>query len=230
MVNNFYEYEKKNKYNTNLEIDNWCLNSPFESYKAYTKNGLFEKINNFLRYGITDDIFIENYIRNLDKLFETLPQKLRNPVPIEVYRGIKLNPDLEQLINGKLDSDIYIDKGFVSTSKSKSIAKQFMGDDGVILHIIIPRNSAIIDDEKLPSYARSFMKTEQEVLLPRNSQFRISSYNPKTRILEAEYIGQKQPLEMPPKVILASHQEICGEYNKTLLNKKIPIYNFNKKV
>ncbi len=208
MINNFYEFERKNKYNTNCDTDNWCLSHHFNSYKEYTKNGLFEKINGFLRYGITDDIFTENYIRNLDKLFETLPKKLRNTVPLEVYRGIKL------------DSDIYLDKGFVSTSKSKSIAKQFMGEDGVLFHIIIPRNSVIIDDEKLPSYARSFMKTEQEVLLPRNAQFKILSYNPKTGIVEAEYIGQKQPLEMPPKVIIASHQEICGEYNKILLNKK----------
>ena len=226
MINNFYEFEKKNKYNTNLEIDNWCLSRHFNSYKEYTKNGLFEKINGFLRYGITDDIFTENYIRNLDRLFETLPQKLRNTVPLEVYRGIKLNPELEQLINGKLDSDIYLDKGFVSTSKSKSIAKQFMGEDGVLFHIIIPRNSVIIDDEKLPSYARSFMKTEQEVLLPRNAQFKILSYNPKTGIVEAEYIGQKQPLEMPQKIILQTHQEIFGEYNKILLNKKVPIDDF----
>lgn len=226
MINNFYEFEKKNKYNTNLEIDNWCLSRHFNSYKAYTKNGLFEKINSFLRHGITDDIFTENYIRNLDRLFETLPQKLRNTVPLEVYRGIKLNPELEQLINGKLDSDIYLDKGFVSTSKSKSIAKQFMGEDGVLFHIIIPRNSVIIDDEKLPSYARSFMKTEQEVLLPRNAQFKILSYNPKTGIVEAEYIGQKQPLEMPQKIILQTHQEIFGEYNKILLNKKVPIDDF----
>ena len=226
MINNIYELEKKNKYNTNCDTDNWCLSSPFNSYKEYTKNGLFEKINDFLRYGITDDIFIENYIRNLDKLFETLPQKLRNTVPLEVYRGVKLNPELEQLINGKLDSDIYVDKGFVSTSKSKSIAKQFMGEKGVLFHIIIPRNSVIIDDEKLPSYARSFMKTEQEVLLPRNAQFKILSYNPKTGIVEAEYIGQKQPLEMPQKIILQTHQEIFGEYNKILLNKKVPIDDF----
>ena len=216
MINNIYDLKLKNQYNSCTDIENWCLSSPFDSYKAYTKNGLFEKINSFLRYGITDEIFIENYIRNLDKLFETLPQKLRNTVPLEVYRGIKLNPELEQLINGKLDSDIYLDKGFVSTSKSKSIAKQFMGEDGVLFHIIIPRNSVIIDDEKLPSYARSFMKTEQEVLLPRNAQFKILSYNPKTGILEAEYIGQKQPLEMPQKIILPTHQEICGIYNKIL--------------
>ncbi len=228
MINNIYDLKLKNQYNSCTDIENWCLSSPFDSYKAYTKNGLFEKINSFLRYGITDEIFIENYIRNLDKLFETLPQKLRNTVPLEVYRGIKLNPELEQLINGKLDSDIYLDKGFVSTSKSKSIAKQFMGEDGVLFHIIIPRNSVIIDDEKLPSYARSFMKTEQEVLLPRNAQFKILSYNPKTGILEAEYIGQKQPLEMPQKIILPTHQEICGIYNKILLNKKIKLMTLNK--
>lgn len=228
MINNIYDLKLKNQYNSCTDIENWCLSSPFDSYKAYTKNGLFEKINSFLRYGITDEIFIENYIRNLDKLFETLPQKLRNTVPLEVYRGIKLNPELEQLINGKLDSDIYLDKGFVSTSKSKSIAKQFMGEDGVLFHIIIPRNSVIIDDEKLPSYARSFMKTEQEVLLPRNAQFKILSYNPKTGIVEAEYIGQKQPLEMPQKIILPTHQEICGIYNKILLNKKIKLMTLNK--
>lgn len=226
MINNIYELTKKNKYNINSNVDDWCLSSPFNAYKAYTRNGLFEKINDFLRYGITDDIFIGDYVRKLDKLFETLPKTLRNTTPLEVYRGVKLNPELEQLINKKLDSDIYVDKGFVSTSKSKSIAKQFMGEKGVLFHIIIPRNSAIIDDEKLPSYARSLMRTEQEVLLPRNAQLRILSYNPKTGIVEAEYMEQKQPLEMPSTTTFASHQETFGKYNKILINKKYPIDDF----
>ena len=227
MINNIYEPEKKNKFNRNSNINNWCLSDTFDAYKAYTKNGLFEKINDFLRYGIADDIFIVGYIRKLDKLFETLPPTLRNSVPLEVYRGVKLNPELEQLINKKLDSNIYVDKGFVSTSKNKLTAKQFMGEKGVLFHITIPRNSVIIDDEKLPSYARSSMKTEQEVLLPRNAQLKILSYNPKTGIIEAEYIGQKQPLEIPSKpILLTSQQEIYGEYNKILINKKNPINDF----
>ena len=214
---------KINKLDTTTE--EWCSRKEFGAYKRYTQNGYFEKINSALRCGITNDYFVNEDIQALDRLFLALPNKLRNKTPLNVYRGTILTQELQDILTGKSENNIYTDKGFVSTSKSKQVAKLFaQKDDGIMMYITIPKNSCIIDDSFLPSYAGSKMESEQEVLLPRNAQFRILSYNPESRIVEAQYIGQKQPLEIPQIIeIKSSGQDILSNWNKEFILKDIQI-------
>ena len=208
----------------------WCLRREFDAYKRYTQNGYFEKINSALRCGITTDQFVNDDILAIDKLFLTMPNKLRTKSPMTVYRGTVLTQELKDIINGKTQSNIYTEKAFVSTTKSKQVAELFATkEDGIIMKINIPRGSSIIDDENLPSYASSKMGSEKEVLLPCNAQFRILSYDPLSRIVEAEYIGQKQPLEIPRIMeIKYSGRDILSNLNKEFILKDIKIKEEHK--
>lgn len=227
---NFYNIDKDYSYKINkfdTITDEWCSRKEFGAYKRYTQNGYFDKINSALRFGFTPDPFVNDDILALDKLFQSLPNKLRNKTPLEVYRGTVLTQELKDIIEGKTQSNIYTDKAFVSTSKSKQVAEQFaQKEEGIIMHISIPKGSCIIDDENLPSYAGSKLDAEKEVLLPRNSQFRVLSYNPQTKIIEAEYIGQKQPLGIPRTTQEKQvGQDILADLNKKFLIEKITIKN-----
>lgn len=223
-LSNYNFYSDKFIDKTNKKDDIWCSPDRFESYRRYTQNGYFELINEACRQGYTDDFLVIEDIKNLDSLFDTLPLRMRNSKEMEVYRGAKLYFDIEAALTENNGSFIFTDNGFVSTSKSLDVAKNFAtSPEKVILHITIPENSTILDDEKLSFYSRSAMKNEREVLLPRNSQFKIISYNPETKIAEAIYLGQKMPVRTPKLVY--SHK---GSDNLANINKEIllnPIKN-----
>lgn len=208
------------------QIESWCLSRDFDVYKRYTKNGYFEKINNALRTGYTNDFFVQDDIQALDRLFQKMPTQIIPKTDMTVYRGTFLTNELNDILQGKSKTDIFTDKGFVSTSRSKQVAKQFANhEDKILLKITVPKGSKVIDDERLPSYVASIMKGEQEVLLPRNAQFKVLSYDEKSGIVDVLYLGQKQPLEMP-KFFEHSGQDILSDLNKnSLLIEKIPLYN-----
>lgn len=218
-IDNYINYKESDRID---KIDTatyeWVYQKEFGAYKRYTQNGRFEQINTALRNGFTDDILVNDEISRLDKLFETLPQKLKNRTPIQVYRGVALNYDIYNFLQGDIEGKVFTDKAFVSTSKDRYTARNFMGKDGVLFKITIPKNSTVIDDTRLPSFAQSFMNTEQEVLLPRNAQFRIISYHPETKTVEMEYIGQKHPLKMPDVINQNLGLDILSEHKKVLLN------------
>lgn len=205
-------------------IDEWTTSKDFDAYKRYSMNSYFEKINGSLRTGTTNDFFVLEDIKKLDNLFKTIPEEIKPDNEMIVYRGAYLSPELKNILDGKSSSDIYVDKGFVSTSKNKSIAKQFAStDEKVFMQIKIPKGASVIDDTQLPSSACSKMRNEEEVLLPRNSQFKILSYNPLTKIVEAEFIGQQYPAIMP------TYDDYTGSDNLAELNKIFMSKEFNSK-
>ena len=64
------------------------------------------------------------------------------------------------------------------------------------------------------------MSNEEEVLLPRNAQFKIVNYNPKTRIVNAVYLGSKSNSELP-ELLEYSGRDMISDLNKNLIiNKK----------
>ena len=209
------------------QVDDWYLSKDFDAYKRYTKNGYFEAINNALRGGIAKDSFVLDDIQTLDRLFHKIPLQILPKKDMVVYRGAFLTNELKDILQGKSKTNIFTDKAFVSTSKSKEVAEQFAsGEDKILLQIRIPKGSKVIDDEKLPSYIASKMKSEQEVLLPRNAQFKVLSYDEKNKTVDVLYLGQKFPLEMPTTFDY-SGMEILAELNKSsFYNKeKIPLNN-----
>lgn len=198
-------------------IDEWAPAKLMSVFSRYTQNSYFEQINNALRSGYSESILVNDDIEALDKLFKLVPNKLKNKTPMTVYRGALLTKELDDILKEKSKTDIYTEKAFVSTSKSKQVAKQFaMYGDKVILEIELPKNTTFIEDSMLPSHARSRMSSEEEVLLPRNAQFKITDFNPKTRTVKAIYLGQKQPLEMP-EIFEYSGSDMLSNLNKNLL-------------
>ena len=103
----------------------------------------------------------------------------------------------------------------------------FIGNqDKILLQITIPKGSIVIDDEKIPSDFRSKMSSEKEVLLPRNAQFRVLSYDKENKIVDVIYLGQKQPLEMP-QINQYSAADILATLNKNVLFKEKQLPNNN---
>lgn len=221
-IKNNYNLYDISKINKEAEIvDKWACSKNMDAYKRYTINGYFEDINTALRTGITDNFGVPDDIKMLDELFKTVPNVITPKQDMIVYRGAYLDSELKKIIDGKSSTDIYIEKGFASTSKDKVVAKSFafMDDqEKILLRIQVPKGSKVIDDEKLPSYARSKMIAEKEVLLPRNAQFKITGYNPKTKVADAVFIGQKQPLLMPE---FKKFEGMCilSDINKININK-----------
>ena len=210
-------YDKPIKKLNSEAIDEWAPAKLMSVFSRYTQNSYFEQINNALRSGYSESILVNDDIEALDKLFKLVPNKLKNKTPMTVYRGALLTKELDDILKGKSKTDIYTEKAFVSTSKSKQVAKQFaMHGDKIILEIELPKNTTFIEDSMLPSYARSKMSNEEEVLLPRNAQFKITSFDPKTKIVKATYLGQKQPLEMP-EIFEYSGSDMLSNLNKNLL-------------
>lgn len=215
-----YKNPDKNK------IQSFYLSADFIAYNRYTENGYHEKINNALRTGYSDDISVQNDILSLDKLFEQIPSIHIPQTDIKVYRGTVLTEELKEILNGNSKTDVFTDKAFVSTSKRKDVAEHFAepffirNQDKILLQITIPKGSKVIDDEKIPSAFRSKMSNEKEVLLPRNAQFRVLSYDKENKIVDVIYLGQKQPLEMP-QIYQCSGFDILADINKaTLFNGK----------
>ena len=214
---NFEKYDKPISNLNSKDCEDWAPSKLMSVFSRYTQNSYFEQINNALRSGYSESILINDDIEALDKLFKLVSNKLKNKTPMTVYRGALLTKELDDIIHGKSKTDIYTEKAFVSTSKSKQVAKQFaMHGDKIILEIELPKNTTFIEDSMLPSHARSRMSSEEEVLLPRNAQFKITDFSPKTRTVKAIYLGQKQPLEMP-EIFEYSGSDMLSNLNKNLL-------------
>ena len=214
---NFEKYDKPISNLNSKDCEDWAPSKLMSVFSRYTQNSYFEQINNALRSGYTESILVNDDIEALDKLFKLVPNKLKNKTPMTVYRGALLTKELDDILQGKSKTDIYTEKAFVSTSKSKQVAKQFaMHGDKIILEIELPQNTTFIEDSMLPSHARSRMSSEEEVLLPRNAQFKITDFSPKTRTVKAIYLGQKQPLEMP-EIFENSGSDMLSNLNKNLL-------------
>ncbi len=159
--NNFEIYEKPiTKLNSEV-IDDWASGKLMSVFSRYTKNSYFEQINNALRSGYSESVLVNDDIEALDKLFSLIPNKLKNKTPMTVYRGARITKELDDILQGKSKTDIFTEKAFVSTSKSKQIAKQFaMHGNKIIFEIELPINSTFIEDSMLPSHARSQMSNE----------------------------------------------------------------------
>ena len=208
-------YEKLNS----VSIENWAPDKYMRAFSRYTQNGYFEDINTALRTGCSKNIFVNEDIDALDKLFKLVPDKFKNKTPMTVYRGAYLTSDLADILQGKSKTDTFIEKAFVSTSRNRQVAQRFaMDENKIILEIELPKNTTFVEDAILPSYARSKMSGEEEVLLPRNAQFKIIGFNPKTKTAKVIYLGQQKPLEMP-EVFEYSGEDILSKLNKNFLLK-----------
>ncbi|MBQ3642416.1 hypothetical protein II906_10915 [bacterium] len=224
-----YMPEKANKEPTYIE--RWSKKAEFYSYRDYCLNSYYQDINDSLRLGLP----VSNpnsavIIKDMDNLFDTMPEQYCVKAPELVFRGIQvenLPQELLDIITLKNPANnTFTDKGFVSCSRDKRIAKEFAcsaGTHGIFLDIILPTGSKRIDSSSLPYSIKSLFSSEQEVTLPRNSQFRVDSYNPKTGRAKLTYLGQKLPLDpvsVMPKEHLHDELDILAMLNKTKINNE----------
>lgn len=195
----------------------WNKGKIFSSYQTYTMNR-YSEINDALRFDMPVSYCTYDDIKNIDKIFETMPDEHLSDEPEIVYRGITkdIPKSLENILTQKSNENTFVDKGFVSTSFDKQVSKRFKGKDGYLLEITLPIKSKRINTFELPHCLRSAMK-EDEVTLPRNSKFRVDSYDPDTKTAKITYLGQEFPLpEVQIEKKPSGFEHSC--YNKDNLN------------
>ena len=121
-------------------------------------------INNYLRRGILDEDspFTQENVKEIDGI-DSIFLKV-NPTTQDsiVYRGVV------GLIFENKRGAIFRDKGFVSTSQDKDIAKEY-GKNIIAIHI--PKGSKVIDIDSMKM--SGLFGEEKEILLPRGSKFKI---------------------------------------------------------
>lgn len=125
----------------------------------------------------------QKYVKNLDSAIASSPID----EDIEVYRGVGNGVFPE----GDLIGTEFTDKSFVSTTYSRDMATEFRQrtagtKGGTIMQISIPRGTNALDMER----SGFGIRNEREVLLGRNSLFRITSdsHRGSVRIITAEVV------------------------------------------
>ncbi len=216
-------YNKISDFNNNKkcqDIFDWLIQctKATKYYQDYTLDSYFKIINNGLRYDTSIDFYSEEIIKQMDRIFETMPQSYCVKMPEIVYRGIRAEDLPKELINiitlKDKTKNTFTDKAFVSTTRNEAVAKSFKGKDGYILKITLPTGTKRIKSEDF----HSKMESEEEITLPRNSRFRIDLYNQKTRTVHVTYLGQDYPL---PEVHGEHISEVTPYSKSYIFNKNI---------
>lgn len=146
--------------------------------KKYT-GSTYHDINGALRKGSTHSL-----VPQLDAALA----KSAAVTDMTVVRGVSANGMQSWLAatGGELKVGAVIrDKGYVSTTRSAKVASNFAGGGtGYGLKINIPKGSKILPLKSISNYAQ-----EDEFLLPRGSGFRITGYDPKTRVVQVDLVA-----------------------------------------
>ena len=118
--------------------------------------------------------------KNLDSIIDRYPL----PASLTVYRGMHVNDDFLQRISQQKG---FLDKGFVSASRSSAVANDFVmssetigwgGKDGksIMMKISLPKGFKAAPIERMVA---SGYEDQREVLLPRNTIFTIKKISQK---------------------------------------------------
>jgi len=154
-----------------------------EDVKYYQRNG-YIGINNVLRRGGG-----EVPTGDLGKTVAALDESLRQAAPLKesvtVFRGMATMPE------GLTEGAVIADKAFVSTTASSKVVKDFLGksDTPVEMRITLPKGERVLSMVHATG-VKKFAK-EQEILLPRNTKFRVSKVETSggKTIAHLEYLG-----------------------------------------
>lgn len=151
-------------------------------------------IHAYLRHGkqshFDSEEKLNDYINTLDKIFKDDTKVWQTQKPMTLYRALQI--DLTEQDKDQLSTDgkIYTDKSFVSTTTDYNVACRFRSKNNPILEIEVPKGTKYIDMDALFNIDRQHWK-ENEFLLPRESKFLITGYDPFTNVIQAKYIGNK---------------------------------------
>lgn len=138
----------------------------YHAIQSYTGSG-YHQINGHLRSGDPVSDQVKEHIKNLDEAFKGASLKEDRTV----WRGVNREV-AKQLFGDELRTGMTImDKGIISTSTSQSFAANWKGTQGILLEIKAPKGIPALDVHKMSVSG----KHEAEILLPRNTQFRVES-------------------------------------------------------
>jgi SPP1 gp7 family putative phage head morphogenesis protein len=161
-----------------------------EAYQALSdyKSYGYGKINEYLRSGHgAQHAGIEqtkDYIKAMDKAMKAAPGL---PEPVVTYRvlGQVNSSDIDKLFGSLEPGDVWIDKGFSSTSLNKEYVESFK--TGWLVEIENPEGTKgiMLDGLKGKGGYTSF---EDEWLLPRNTNFEVVEIDPITRKMKVKVI------------------------------------------
>jgi SPP1 gp7 family putative phage head morphogenesis protein len=161
-----------------------------EAYQALSdyKSYGYGKINGYLRSGHgAQHVGIEqtkDYIKAMDKAMKAAPGL---PEPVVTFRvlGQVNSSDIDELFGSLEPGDVWIDKGFSSTSLNKEYVESFK--TGWLVEIENPEGTKgiMLDGLKGKGGYTSF---EDEWLLPRNTNFEVVEIDPITRKMKVKVI------------------------------------------
>lgn len=152
--------------------------------------GGYANINGFLRdgkpkfgkYTPDEEKLVEEVAKNVSSAIQKHPVK----GPMTVYRGLKIDKEstalLDQYMKAK-PGDVITDKGFTSASKDRKVADKFSeklnrGDNQVVITINLKDG-----DFALPMDDYHKHGSEKEMLLDRNTKFKVVSSQNKMGVL-----------------------------------------------
>jgi phosphatidylserine decarboxylase len=166
------------------------LSLPYRSsLKRYCGNA-YEYINNYLRYGkqnTTDNEVVINHIKRLDAIFKV--SKLEQN--IKVWRGIDLEKMQDLSFTDKKVGDVFIDKGYSSTSRSSN-PKDWNFDQKknfIKLEINVPKGYPAIDINQHKIHDEdTILKDEREILLNRRTKYKITGIDIPTMTYKCEVV------------------------------------------
>lgn len=120
---------------------------------------------------------VEQLVHTMDGAFDASAPLVK---PITVYRG---TADIDFQVGEE-----FIDRGFVSTSQSKQLAKTMFATTHagkVLATIHVPKGARVLNlggrlRGRIHGDAAQAIGSEEEILLPRGSRFRVLKYTPST--------------------------------------------------
>lgn len=137
------------------------------------------KVNEQAR-GTANHKGVSPQIKDMDRAI-----KKESTGPITVHRGIERNAKTEKLFSAK-PGDTITDKGFQSTTTSRSIANEYAGKNGMVMKI--HSKSGGLDMHKIKK--DSLSKKEKEIVLPRGKSYKVTkvSIEKGVRVVEVREI------------------------------------------
>lgn len=161
--------------------------------RAYSDDDDYEAINARLRSARkrAKRDRLDDIIDEMDAAFASASL----PKSATVYRGVS-GKHAKKLLNTKWQpGDLYVDAGFLSTSRSETIVTEtfasalYAGGERIILKILAPEGSRALDIASISSHKR-----EKEILFARSTRLRVKRWIPERRTLELEVLPGDEPL------------------------------------
>jgi SPP1 gp7 family putative phage head morphogenesis protein len=184
--NEFVKYQLENKKFMELAYEKPGTRGQTEGYYAlrdYKSYG-YGKVNEYLRTGQVSPLEV-NYVKQnvavIDKIMNNAPGL---PEPIITYRLIgqgNLATQIDELFDGLVPGDVWIDKGYSSTSLDETFVQTFK--NGWLIEIENPQGTkGVMLDGLLGK--NGYENKESEWLLPRNTNFEVIETNPTNKTMK----------------------------------------------